>query len=24
NNPNVLKGNPFGIYITHFAFSPQV
>ena len=24
NNPDVLKGNPFGIYITHFAFSPQV
>ncbi len=24
HNPNVLKGNPFGIYITHFAFSPEV
>lgn len=24
NNPNVLKGNPFGIYITHFAFSPRL
>ncbi|MGC9216568.1 VirB8/TrbF family protein [Acidithiobacillus sp.] len=23
-NPDVLKGNPFGIYITHFAFSPQI
>ena len=24
NNPNVLKGNSFGIHITHFVFSPQV
>jgi type IV secretion system protein VirB5 len=24
DNPNVLKGNPFGIYITHFAFSKQL
>ncbi|WP_312283498.1 VirB8/TrbF family protein [Candidatus Igneacidithiobacillus taiwanensis] len=24
NNPEVLKGNPFGIYITHFAFSKQL
>ncbi|MGE0047722.1 MAG: VirB8/TrbF family protein [Acidithiobacillus sp.] len=24
NNPNVLEGNPFGIYITHFAFSRQL
>ena len=24
NNPDILKGNPFGIYITHFAFSPQI
>ncbi len=24
DNPNVLEGNPFGIYITHFAFSPEV
>ncbi|MCE5388691.1 MAG: type IV secretion system protein [Acidithiobacillus sp.] len=24
NNPDVLEGNPFGIYITHFAFSPEV
>lgn len=24
NNPNVLAGNPFGIYITHFAFSRQI
>lgn len=24
DNPNVLKGNPFGIYVTHFAFSPQL
>ncbi len=24
SNPNVLEGNPFGIYITHFAFSPEV
>lgn len=24
DNPNVLNGNPFGIYITHFAFSRQL
>ncbi|MBU2763400.1 MULTISPECIES: type IV secretion system protein [Acidithiobacillaceae] len=24
DNPNVLEGNPFGIYITHFAFSRQI
>ena len=24
NNPNILEGNPFGIYITHFAFSRQI
>jgi type IV secretion system protein VirB5 len=24
NNPNILNGNPFGIYITHFAFSRQL
>ncbi|WP_215844465.1 type IV secretion system protein [Acidithiobacillus montserratensis] len=24
DNPNVLKGNPYGIYITHFAFSKQL
>lgn len=24
SNPNVLNGNPFGIYITHFAFSRQL
>ena len=24
DNPEVLKGNPFGIYITHFAFSKQL
>ena len=24
NNPNILNGNPFGVYITHFAFSRQL